>query len=129
MAGVGRRQPALPFPRRLVLNQWLLGLFGVNRFDELAHHLRNESLEGLDEDNGYRFHHALCLHLPADRRPSPPDDVLLAHDQSITSVTARLNERRITRGLRPVSWKYSGISRCSSQRYTWTGTSTVLWNC
>ena len=89
-----------------MLNQWLLGRFGVERFDELAKHLREESLEGLDEDNVHRFHRALCLHLPADRRPELPDDVLLAHDQSIASVTARLNERRITRGLRPIAWKY-----------------------
>jgi hypothetical protein len=32
-----------------VLNQWLLGLFNVKRFEELAEHLRNETLEGLDE--------------------------------------------------------------------------------
>ena len=103
MAG---RNPVLPFSRRLVLNQWLLGLFGVDHFDELARHLRDESLEGLDEDNVHRFHTALCESLPADGRPSLPDDMLLAHDQSITSVTRRLNERRITRGLRPISWKY-----------------------
>ena len=106
MAGPAVANPPLPFPRRLVLNQWLLGRFGVERFDELAKHLRDESLEGLDEDNVHRFHRALCLHLPADRRPSLPDEVLLAHDQSVTSVTVRLNERRITRGLRPVAWKY-----------------------
>ena len=98
---------ALPFSKRLVLNQWLLGRFGVKRFDDLARHLQEESLEGLDEDNVHRFHRALCLHLPpADRRPELPDDVLLAYDQSIASVTARLNERRITRGLRPIAWKY-----------------------
>ena len=98
---------ALPFSERLVLNQWLLGRFGVERFDELAKHLREESLEGLDEDNVHRFHRALCGHLPpADCRPELSNDVLLAHDQSIASVTARLNERRITRGLRPIAWKY-----------------------
>ncbi len=106
MASARRRQPALPFPKRLVLNQWLLGLFGVDRFNELAEHLRDESIEGLGEDNVHRFHQALCLHLPADSRPSLPDEVLLAHDQSIASVTARLNERRITRGRHPITWKY-----------------------
>ena len=95
-----------PFSKRLVLNQWLLGRFGVKRFDELAKHLQEESLEGLYEDNVHRFHRALCQRLPADRRPELPDDVLLAYDQSIASVTARLNERRITRGLRPIAWKY-----------------------
>ena len=98
--------PVLPFSRRLVLNQWLLGLFGVDHFDKLARPLRDESLEGLNEDNVHHFHKHLCKHVPEDRRPSLPDDMLLAHDQSITSVTHRLNERRITRGLRPISWKY-----------------------
>ena len=101
-----RDQPTVPFPRRLVMSQWLLGLFGVKCFDQLAKHLRDESIEGLDENNVHRFHGALCLHLPADDRPELPDDVLLGHDQSITSVTTRLNEHRITLGQRPIAWKY-----------------------
>ena len=48
--------PPLPFSRKLVLHQWLLGLFGVERFDRLAGHLRDESLEGLDEGNVLHFH-------------------------------------------------------------------------
>ena len=48
--------PPLPFSRKLVLHRWLLGLFGVERFDRLAEHLRDESLEGLDEGNVHRFH-------------------------------------------------------------------------
>ena len=42
-------RPQLPFARKLVLNQWLLDLFGVERFEQLAEHLRDETLEGLDE--------------------------------------------------------------------------------
>ena len=89
---------ALPFNRKLILNQWLLGLFGVERFDQLAEHLKDESLEGLDENNIHRFHHALCLHLPVEKRPELPDELLLEYDQAIVSVTQRLNERRLTRG-------------------------------
>jgi len=99
-------RPQLPFSRKLVLHQWLLGLFGVGELDQLAEHLRDESLEGLDENNVHRFHHALCLHLPAEKRPELPDEVLLEHDQTIVSVTQRLNERRITRGEPPIVWKY-----------------------
>jgi len=97
---------ALPFNRKLALHQWLLGLFGVERFDELAEHLRDESLEGMDENNVHRFHHAFCLHLPAEKRPELPDELLLEHDQAIVSVTQRLNERRVTRGEPPIVWKY-----------------------
>ena len=80
--------PPLPFSGKLVLRQWLLDLFGVERFDRLAEHLRDESLEGLDEDNVHRFHHALCLHLPEERRPALPDEALLEHDRAIVAVTA-----------------------------------------
>ena len=48
--------PPLPFSRKLVLHRWLLGLFGVERFDRLAGHLWEESLEGLDEGNVLHFH-------------------------------------------------------------------------
>ena len=95
-----------PFDRKLVLYRWLLGLFGVERFDQLAEHMRDEALEGLDENNIHRFHHALCLHLPVEKRPALPDELLLEHDQAIVAVTQRLNERRITRGEPPIVWKY-----------------------
>ncbi|GEM82200.1 DEAD/DEAH box helicase family protein [Meiothermus hypogaeus] len=107
--GRGRRANArtsVPFNRKLVLNQWLLGLFGVERFDQLAEHLKDEALEGLDENNVHRFHHALCLHLPVEKRPELPDELLLEYDQNIVSVTQRLNERRTTRGEPPIVWKY-----------------------
>lgn len=94
------------FNRKLALNQWLLGLFGVERFDDLAAHLKDEALEGLDENNIHRFHHALCLHLPPENRPELPDAILLEYDQTIVSVTQQLNERRITSGEEPIVWKY-----------------------
>ena len=97
---------SFPFNRKLVLNQWLLGLFGVEHFDQLATHLKDESLEGLDENNIHRFHHALCLHLPVEKRPELPDELLLEYDQAVVSVTRRLNERRITLGEQPIVWKY-----------------------
>ena len=48
--------PPPPFSRKLVPHRWLPGLFGVERFDRLAEHPRDESLEGLDADNVHRFH-------------------------------------------------------------------------
>lgn len=105
----GRRANArapLPFNRKLVLHQWLLGLFGVERFDQLAEHLKDEALAGMDENNVHRFHHALCLHLPVEQRPELPDELLLEYDQAIVSITQRLNARRLTRGDVPIVWKY-----------------------
>lgn len=100
------RRPQLPFSRKLALYRWLLGLFGVDRFEDLSEHLRDEALEGLDPDNVHRFHHALCLHLPPEGRPELPDDLLLAYDQAIVAVTGRLNERRRARGEPLLTWKY-----------------------
>jgi hypothetical protein len=103
----GRRannRPQLPFAYKLVLNQWLLGLFGIERFEQLAEHLRDESLEGLDENNVHRFHHALTAHFP-DIEELPPA-LLLEYDQNIVRITQRLNDRRLTRGQTPVVWKY-----------------------
>ena len=106
MPGRGGNRVKTPFSHKLVLNQWLLDLFGVKRFDQLAEHLRDESLEGLDENNIHHFHHALCLHLPQERRPELPDETLLEYDQNIVAITQRLNERRIIRGDMPIRWKY-----------------------
>ena len=98
--------PSVPFAQKIILHRYLLGLFGAVDFGQLVEHLKSESLEGLDENNTHRFHHALRLHLPAERRPELPDDLLLEYDQTIVAVTHQLNERRLTRGDPPIVWKY-----------------------
>jgi hypothetical protein len=97
-------RPQVPFAYKLVLNQWLLSLFNVKRFEELAEPLRNEALEGLDENNVHRFHHALTAQL--FNLTQLPTDLLLEYDQNIVKHTLRLNERRITVGEEPIVWKY-----------------------
>ena len=101
-----KAQAKVRFNQKLVLNQLMLAQVGVDRFETLSAHLKDESLEGMDAHNIHRFHHALCLHVPADLRPNLPDAVLLDFDQSIGSVTSRLNDRRITFGEAPIVWKY-----------------------
>ena len=67
-----RKKPQVPFVRKLVLNQWVLSLFDVQHFEELAEDLRDETLEGLDENNIHHFYHVLTAYhfsltqLPAD---------------------------------------------------------------
>ena len=97
-------KPQVPFAYKLVLNQWLLSLFNVQRFEQLAEHLRNEKLEGLDENNVHHFHHALTAQL--FNLTQLPTELLLEYDQNIVKHTQRLNERRITRGEAPIVWKY-----------------------
>ncbi len=106
-AGALRRannRPVVPFPYKLVLNQWLLSLFNAKRFEDLAEHLRSESLEGMDENNIHHFHHALTAQL--FNLTQLPTELLLEYDQNIVKHTQRLNERRITRGEEPIVWKY-----------------------
>ena len=87
-----------------MLNQWALSLFDVRRFEELAEHLRDEALEGLDENNIHHFCHVLTAH--HFNLTQLPVDLLLEYDQHIVRHTQRLNERRITRGEAPIVWKY-----------------------
>ena len=79
-------------------------LFDVTRFEDLADHLRNEKLEGLDENNIHHFHHALTAQL--FNLTYLPTELLLEYDQNIVKHTQRLNDRRITLGEDPIVWKY-----------------------
>lgn len=97
-------RPQVPFAHKLALNQWLLSLFTVRRFEDLAEPLRNEALEGLDENNVHRFHHMLTAQL--FNLTQLPTDLLLEYDQNIVRHTQRLNERRVTRAEAPIVWKY-----------------------
>ncbi|MXZ16707.1 MAG: DEAD/DEAH box helicase [Rhodothermaceae bacterium] len=98
------KTPRLPFGNKLVLNQWLLSLFKANRFEDLVAPLRNGAHDGLDENNIHHLHHALKGVFVNPNRLSP--ELLLEYDQNIVKHTQRLNERRITRGEMPITWKY-----------------------
>jgi len=108
MAGAKRpravRAKALPFNQTLVLNRWVLGLFGVETFDDLAKHLKGDSLEGLDNNNVSRMHNALAaqFHSLAEL-PAP---ALLEYDNNIVSHTLRINARRVSKAQAPIVWKH-----------------------
>jgi len=104
MARTTKRKPQVPFAYKLVLNQWMLSLFSAERFEDLAEPLRGDALEGLDENNVHRFHHALTARLY--NLTQLPTELLLAYDQNIVRHTRRLNERRLLRGEEPLKWKY-----------------------
>ena len=103
-ATVTRKKPQVPFASKLVLNQWLLSLFNVRRFEELAEHLHDDASEGVDENNIHRFHHALTTH--HFDLTQLPTELLLEYDQNIVRHTQQLNERRIAHGEEPIIWKY-----------------------
>lgn len=123
MARAPRRQnnrPQVPFSYKLVLNQWMFGLFGLPSTDgfyswngkklplieafKQKFQISESSAEGLDENNIHRFHTALTNQI--EELTELPDALLLEYDQNIVRHTRRLNERRITRGDQPITWKY-----------------------
>jgi hypothetical protein len=93
----------LKFDERLVLLQWMLGLFEVGSFDQLAEILKDPQLEGFDEDNVSRFHRELA-HRRFEREQLPPD-VLLGYDQNIVRHWRAITDRRGQAG-QPLYPKY-----------------------
>ena len=111
------------FRDKLLLNQWLISLFGIDPlaeqkvngklvrpFHKLAEPIRDARLEGLDKDNLHYFYHYLGdspLLSAANPEAALPGfcinrDVLLTYEQNIVRHTQAINEKRH----RPVVWKY-----------------------
>jgi len=104
--------PALKFPDKLVLNQWIISLFGIDTFaihregnrevrpmQLLAKQLR-DCREGIDADNLHFFYQQLKINWQAGAALSPA--ALLQYEQNIVAHTQWLNEGRD----RPIEWKY-----------------------
>ncbi len=92
--------PALRFDQRLVLNQWLLGLFETDSFVPLTEGLHDTAYEGVDENNISRFHHVIANRL--FERQHLNRDALLNYDQNIVRHTQAISARRGE----PLRWKY-----------------------
>ncbi|MCH8536283.1 MAG: DEAD/DEAH box helicase family protein [Alkalimonas sp.] len=120
MAGVAKAPKArkakvgqsLAFSDKLVLNQWILSLLGVdplaeykkgNRvvrpFHVLAKTLR-DCPEGVSEDNLHHFYQQMKIHWQPQASISP--GALLQYEQNIVDHTEWLNQGRE----RPIVWKY-----------------------
>jgi len=101
------------FRNKLILNQWLMGLFGIDPlaekytgtlrpFHDLAEPLR-KCREGLDADNLHHFYHALVdSTLFWDDLAVITKEQVLVYEENIVRHTWSINERRA----RPVTWKY-----------------------
>ncbi len=109
------------FRDKLLLNQWLISLFGIDPLAEsilrgekvrpfhlLADPIRDSRLEGLDKDNLHYFYHYLVdspLYAVAgaeNGRSLISSEMLLGYEENIVSHTRAINENRS----RPVIWKY-----------------------
>lgn len=82
---------------KLVLNSYLLSLFGVDSFEELAKDLKDSRLEELDENDNSLFYHELKDKLIASAKIIS-DDKLLEYDENIVRHTKAMG--------RDIKWKY-----------------------
>ncbi len=100
------------FRDKLLLNQWLISLFGIDPlredekkrpFHKLAKPIRDSRLEGLDKDNLHHFYHALVnSDLFWNEKTELSKEQLLIYEENIVKHTQTINEKRH----RPVVWKY-----------------------
>ncbi len=108
--------PRHKFRDKLLLNQWLVSLFGINPLAEnelhdqqvrpfhlLADPIKDPRLEGLDHDNLHHFYHALVnSNLFLNDLCALSKEQILLYEENIVRHTQAINEKRH----RPVVWKY-----------------------
>ncbi len=104
------------FRNKLLLNQWLLSLFGIDPiqppklrgekvrpFHLLADPIKDPHLEGLDADSLHNFYHALVnSNLFWNELAPLSKEQLLVYEENIVRHTQTINEKR----RRPIVWKY-----------------------
>ena len=104
------------FRDKLLLNQWLISLFGIDPLSEhkegnkkvrpfhvLSSPIRDPRLEGLDSDNLHFFYHELVRsNLFWNDFIKVSKEQILIYEQNIVRHTKDLNEKR----QRPIIWKY-----------------------
>jgi hypothetical protein len=84
----------------LVLNRYILNLFGCTQLEALSEHLKDAALEHYDENNVSLFHHELVNRLFHNENFTSIQ--LLEYDQNIFRHTQQISTRRIE----PIRWKY-----------------------
>jgi len=95
--GAGAAAKRVKFEHRLALTNWMLDLFDVSTFEDLAKDMRRPMFEGFGEDGVSHFYH--CLKLLFDR-PDLPHDMLLAYDENIVRHWKAITEGRNADGQR-----------------------------
>ena len=104
------------YRNKLLLNQWLVSLFGIDMFADnelhgrsvrpfhvLAGNINHRSSEGLHNDNLHLFYHRLVeSNLLRSDLCVLSKEQILSYEESIVRHTQAINENR----RRPVVWKY-----------------------
>lgn len=94
-----RKYKKIGLNNALVLNKYLLHLFGVESLEALSDGMKNSQNEGYGTDNVSKFYHFLVNNLFTNELDK---DVLLGYDQNIYRHTKKISEKRD----RPIQWKY-----------------------
>lgn len=84
----------------LVLNKYLLNLFGADSFEEFSKDLKSISLEGFDENNVSKYYYLILNKLLENNLISK--ESLLEYDQNIVRYTLQISEKQSN----PITWKY-----------------------
>lgn len=84
----------------LLLNKFMLSLFGAASLEELSDGMKDPKLEGYDEDNVSHFYHVLASHPTMDSDLT--DERLLKYDNNIYRHTEAISKERGQR----IQWKY-----------------------
>jgi hypothetical protein len=97
---IKRKTPSLKFYKKLVLNQYMLRLFGVESFEDIAKYLKEVENEGYDENNNTYYCRELLDKFAG--KCAVPQDKLLSYDENIVRHTLRISQKRP----QPIKWKY-----------------------
>ncbi|TRZ50413.1 MAG: DEAD/DEAH box helicase [Dehalococcoidia bacterium] len=104
------------FRNKLLLNQWLISLFGIDPLQEhklrgkvvrpfhvLADPINDPRMEGFDHDNLHNFYHNLVnSNIFWDHNCKLSKEQILVYEENIVRHTQAINEKRH----RPIVWKY-----------------------
>lgn len=100
-ASTKRSNPPLLLNKKLVLNQYILSLLGIKKFEDLCIAVNKPDAEGWSEDRISKFYTLVVQALPLEGAQLNAD-ALLAYDQNIVSHTLAIQGKRSA----PVQWKY-----------------------
>ena len=91
--------PPIKLGQALVLNKYLLLLFGCKDLEELSKDLKDPSLEGIDDEGISKLYYQIRFLL---YRSSITEQQLLEYDRHIVKFTKEINQQRQHK----VLWKY-----------------------
>ena len=92
--------PEARLSNSLVLNRFILNLFGTSSLDALGEYLKDPRLEEYDKNNISLFYYEIRDHLFVNSELTA--ELLLEYDQNIYCYTEAINKKRSE----PIRWKY-----------------------